>query len=62
MKTDMEDLIGKWSVEALELIKGPFLALAAELRRSRSQFAILNLKSQIVISSHGLSVYPYPRF
>ncbi len=62
MKTDMEDLIGKSSVEKLELNKGPFLALAAELRRSRSQFVILNLKSQIVIPSHGVSVYPYPRF
>ena len=62
MKTDTENLIGKWSVEKLELKKGPFLALAAELRRSRSQFAILNLKSQIVIPSHDVSVHPYLRF
>jgi hypothetical protein len=62
MKTDMEDRIGKWSVETLELNKGPFPELAAELRRSRSQFATLNLKSQIVIPSHGVSVYSYSRF
>jgi hypothetical protein len=36
MKTDLEYLIGKWSVEKLELKKVPVLALAAELRRSRS--------------------------